>query len=105
MWYVTLHLDLRDGSTLRWEIAPKSQFVCVKGTLIRFGFRAGAKAIQYNEHSLSLAFNSNSGMLENGLVLPWYEYQMKEKSINCFVWGRFVINAFLVTMFGIQTRM
>ena len=35
-----------------WEIAPKSQFVCVKGTLIRFGFRAGAKAIQYNKHSL-----------------------------------------------------
>ena len=105
MWYVTLHLDLRDGSTLRWEIAPKSQFVCVNGTLIRSGFRAGAKAIQYNEHSLSLAFNSKCGMLENGLVLPWYEYQMKEKSINRFVRGRFVINAFLVTMFGIQTRM
>ena len=83
MWYVTLHLDLRDGSTLRWEIAPKSQLVRVNGTLIRFGFRAGAKAIQYNEHSLSLAFNSKCGMLQNGLVLPWYEYQMKEKSINC----------------------
>ena len=49
--YVICDSPLRSARRF-WEIAPKSQFVCVNGILIRFGFRAGAKAIQYNKHSL-----------------------------------------------------
>ena len=34
------------------EIAPKSRFLCVNRSPIRYGFRAGAEA---NQHSVTLA--------------------------------------------------
>ena len=54
--------------------------MCERISLIRFGFLAGAKAIRY---IVNVAFNSNCGMLENGLALPWYEYQRKNQLSVC----------------------
>ena len=46
MWLSTLEIG---SAQLRFvtEIAPKSPFLCVNRSAIRYGLRAGAKAIQY----------------------------------------------------------
>ena len=44
------------------EIAPKSRFLCVNRSPIRYGFRAGAKAIQY---SVSIALVYDSDLIES----------------------------------------
>ena len=54
--------------------------MCERISLIQFGFLAGAKAVRYN---LNIAFNSNCGMLENGLALLWYEYHKKNQLSVC----------------------
>ena len=40
------HSQDRSGA----ETAPKSPFLCVSKSLIRYGFRAGARAIRYCEN-------------------------------------------------------
>ena len=53
--YVTLHfIGATQLRTVR-EIAPKSPLLCVNWNPIPYGFRVGAKAIQY---SVNIALNS-----------------------------------------------
>ena len=46
MWLSTLEIGAAQLRTVT-EIAPKSPFLCVNRSPIRYGFRAGAKAVRY----------------------------------------------------------
>ena len=70
----------------RCSFAPKSPFSCVYRSHIRYGSRAGAKAIQRSvndcEHSLNLALKRGLAQLGHGLWFKAYTFFFFTKQLQ-----------------------